>query len=493
MSSKVLFWISGALTTFCIAHSLQKKIDSDFFAIVDSYDNPKSFFQKQQLVKFKNNWFYHDHIQSKEKPDLKYLSDFEKKYDITLWELAINERIFYRFNPVYKFSDDEILSILEQECRLFDKILTELNPDFLIMYEPTLHQEELLYRMCKKLGIKILLFNQPNFSRCIISENPRMIDLDIKLNEIPFLNKNFNELREYRKSFSNYKIIQNYTHKFKVSNLELIKSTINFLINKNVHIQTHYTHRGRTKIKVLKDEIRKKLKRKFRYSFMNQNLETKIKADENFIYFPLGVDEERNLLIATPYYTNQIEIIRSIAKSLPIGHKLYVKENPSQKIRYWRSISEYREIMNIPNVRLFHPDASPELLFEKCSLVITINGTSGFDAAFYGKPSIIFSNLGYSILPSVYTLNSIQELPKLILEALGKKVDSKPLEQYLNILHDHSFDFDPMDFENKYNAFFYHDGHYLDVSIPESKMMIFLEENKTTLDKLASEFEKKIK
>ena len=90
-------------------------------------------------------------------PDLKYLSDFEKKYDINLWELAINERIFYRFNRIYNFSSNEILSILEHECKLFNEILTKINPDFLIMYESTLHQHELLYRMCKKIGTKILL------------------------------------------------------------------------------------------------------------------------------------------------------------------------------------------------------------------------------------------------------------------------------------------------------------------------------------------------
>jgi hypothetical protein len=134
------------------------------------------------------------------KPDLKYLSNFEKKYDLNLWELAINERIFYRFNSVYNFSSDEILSIIEHESKLFDEILTESNPDFLIMFEPTLHQEELLYRMCKKRGIKILLLNQPNISRSIISENPRKIDVDINLDKLESSHKNFDELKLFKNS-----------------------------------------------------------------------------------------------------------------------------------------------------------------------------------------------------------------------------------------------------------------------------------------------------
>ena len=493
MSSKILFWINGSLTSFCIAHSLQKKINSDFYAVVDSYDKPKVFFQNQNLVKFQKTWFYHDYFQNMAKPDLKYLSNFEKKYNLNLWELAINERIFYRFNSVYNFSSDEILSIIEHESKLFDEIITESNPTFLIMFEPTLHQEELFYRMCKKRGIKILLLNQPNISRSIISENPRKIDVEINLKKVESSHKNFDELKLFKKSFSTFDSIKSYKSQFKVSNLELIKSAFSFFSSKNVHVNTHYTHRGRTKFKVLKDEIRKKLKRKIRYSFINNNLQTTIDFSEKFVYFPLGVDEERNLLLAAPYYTNQLEVIRHIAKSLPIGYKLYVKENPAQVIRYWRSISEYHDIMKIPNVCLIHPNFSAENIYENCSLVITIGGTSGFDAAFYQKPSIIFSDLGYSILPSVSRLNNIENLPNLIQESLEKTVSSDDLDKYLKILHENSFDFNPMDFENKYNEFFYHDGHYLDVDIPESKMKEFLEKNKITLDKLASEFEKKIK
>jgi hypothetical protein len=492
VSSKILFWIDGALAIFSTAYYLQKKNDSNFFAIIDSYDKPKVFFQNQKLVKFQKTWFYHDYFQNMNKLDLKHLSDFEKKYSINLWELAINERSFYRFNRTYKFSSNEILLILEQECKLFDKILTEIKPDFVIMFEPTLHQHELFYRMCKKIGIKILFLNQPNIARSIISEKPRKLDFEINLNVVPSSSRNFNELQNYRKLFSSYKAIGNYKHKFKISNFELLKSSLKFLISENKHIKTHYTHRGRTKFQVLKDEITSKIKTKLRSSFIDNNLETAISNNEKFIYFPLGVDEERNLLIATPHYTNQLEVLRSIAKSLPIEYKLYVKENPAQKIRHWRSKHEYQDILDIPNVRLFHPDFLSEKIYEKCSLVITIGGTSGLDAAFYAKPSIIFADLGYSILPSVFKLNSIEELPQLILESLKTEVHSEDLDKYITILHDNSFDFNPMDFENKYNSFFYHDGHYADVYIPESKMKDFLEKNRMTLDKLASEFEKKM-
>ena len=488
MSSKILFWISGALTTFCLANSLQKKTNSDFYAIIDTYDKPKSFFQNQQIVKFQKQWFYHDYFQNLDKPDLEYLSEFEKKYDVNLWELVINERIFYRFNNTHKFSDDEILSILEHECKLFDEILSEIKPDFLIMFESTLHQHELLYKMCKKIGVKLLIFNQPNISRCIISEIPRKLDIEINLSEIPSSNKSFQELREYRKSFDTFNEIKNYKNKFKSSNSQLIKSFFKFILSKNENVETHYTHIGRTKFNVLKDEFSKKFKRKYRNSFIKNNLEREINSGEKFVYFPLSVDEERNLLIAAPYYTNQIEIIRNIAKSLPIGYKLYVKENPAQSIRYWRSISEYKQILEIPNVRLFHPSVPAEILFEKCSLVLTIGGSSGLDAAFYEKPSIVFSDLGYSILPSVQTLNSLNDLPKIIRKSLQVKVNNNDLEKYMTILEKNSIKFNLVDFENRYNDFFYYSGFLASVDISESKMNEFLKSTESLLEELISEY-----
>lgn len=491
-NDKVLFWISGALTSFCVSYYLQKKIDSDFFAIIDSYDKPKSFFKNQSLVKFQETWFYHDHFENLSNPDIEYLSNFEKKYDINLWELAINERIFYRFNNVYKFSDDEILSVLEHECKLFENILTKINPDFLIMSEPTLHQQDLLYKMCKKIGVKTLLRTSLNTTRCAISENPRKLDLDIDLNTVQSSNRSFDDLLTYRKSINSFDKIKDYRGNFKVSNVELLKSSLKFLSSENQHIKTHYTHRGRTKLDVLKDESRKKLARKRRYSFMENNLETEIEHNEKFVYFPLAVDEERNLLIAAPYYTNQLEIIRDVVKALPVGYKLYIKENPNMWIRYWRDVDEYKEIMDIPNVRLYHPDVSAESLFQKCSLVITIGGSSGLDAAFYQKPSIVFTDLGYTALPSVSLVDNITDLPRIIRESLQKEVSNDDLDKYLKIVHDNSFDFDNLGFEKNYNSFFYHDGHYLSVEIQESKMSQFLKENQVVLERLSSEYEKKI-
>ena len=184
------------------------------------------------------------------------------------------------------------------------------------------------------------------------------------------------------------------------------------------------------------------MKAKNRKSFIDKNLEYKIHENEKFILFPLHQEPERTLLIEAPFHTNQFEVIRNIAKSLPTGFKLYVKEHFSQELREWREISYYKDIIKIPNVRLFHPSSNIEELIQNSSLIVSIAGTTSFEAAFYQKPSIILTDLGFSILPSVQKMESFQVLPQLIKNGLEMKVNADDLDRYLTILTDNSFDFD---------------------------------------------------
>lgn len=161
MKEKIIFWLGVDLTHFCLSWSLKKQLDADFFAIIDITNKPRQFFEKQTLVDFKKTWFFFDHIKNSNKSiDIDYLTNFEKKYKIDLWTLAINERMFYRFFQFHRFSRNEILSILEHECKLFETILDEIKPDFLITKLPSRHHHELFYRLCKARGIKILMLAQ---------------------------------------------------------------------------------------------------------------------------------------------------------------------------------------------------------------------------------------------------------------------------------------------------------------------------------------------
>ena len=193
---------------------------------------------------------------------------------------------------------------------------------------------------------------------------------------------------------------------------------------------------------------------------------------------------ERNLLIDSPLYTNQIEIIRNVVRTMPVDYKLYVKENPAQSFRQWRSISEYKEIMDIPNVTLIHPSLKGQELVKNSSLVISVAGASPLEAAFYGKPSINFSDMVYNILPSVTKVDGFENLENCIKNSLNIIPKIEELDKFIQLIEKNTFDFDLLNLINILNHEFYYDGNFFDVEINETKMQRFLSNNEELFEKL---------
>jgi hypothetical protein len=493
--TKIIFWLNAFLLNFCVSHYIQKTHDYELYSIIDVPDKTKNFFEGQNFVNFQKNWFFNDYVNKPNSiPDLEYLKNFEKKYSIDLWQLGFNERIFYYYNKLYKFTQNQILSILEQECKFFENILEEVKPDFLIIPEMALHQEQLFYKLCRKKGIKTLLLYMSKIGNmCTISQEYDKFDFLPILDQIPLKNKTFDDMLSLLKSKNLEKQTKFYSENFGNSKLNKIKTLIKYITSDNSNITTHFAYYGRTKTRVLSNYFSLFLKTKKRKSFLDKNSEFKIHEDEKFVLYTLNQEPEKSILLLASYYTNQLEVIRHIAKSLPIGFKLYVKEHFSQSLREWRDISYYKEILDIPNVRFYHPSSNIENLIKKSSLVISIGGSTPFQAAFYQKPSITFADLGYTILPSVEKLNCLEDLPNLIKRTMNLKVDPNDLERYISIIMDNSFNFDFRQYEISEANYFRYGGNLHDVEITTEKMEHFLKLNQNNFEMIAEQYIKKLK
>ncbi len=101
--------------------------------------------------------------------------------------------------------------------------------------------------------------------------------------------------------------------------------------------------------------------------------------------------------------------------------------------------------------------------------------------------------MGYGILPSVHRIKSITELPDAIRTSLQKTVNPNDISKYIDIVEKNSFEFNNPGFQLDYSNYFYYGGYLADVEIPEDKMKSFLDEHRSTLKQLASEYIKKIK
>ena len=496
MSNRVLFWLDAEPTAFCIAYYLKKIHDTDFFTLVDVTNRQKSFFQSQKLVEFKKTWFYHDVMNQEIKSEPDYLKSFEEKFDIDLWQLAKNDRIFIDYyNTFHKFSDHEISKIMEKECRLFEEILDEVKPDFFITTETAYRPHHLFYLLCKKKGIKVLMLNAANWGKhCYISGNYHKLDnFDELFTNRKALPTTFNDIQNRLESKILSKKVSKFYQSHKNSKIKLMQAAFQLLIlSDNSNEKTHYTYYGRKKLKVLLSEINNSIKRWYRKKYIDQNFLQEIIDDKPFIFLPLQQEPERSLLLSAPDYKNQIETVEYVSKCLPENFLLFVKEHPTQGSgRDWREISQYKALQNNPKVRLIHPSVPADEIIKKSKLVISVSGTIALESAFLNTPSITIADNDYTLIPSISRLNSKNELQGLIENSLEKKVEPSSIGKYLDILEENSFIFDYLEFQVSYFNHFYFSGNLVDVEISESHMKEFLIKNQN-LKNLAQEFKKRM-
>ena len=111
-------------------------------------------------------------------------------------------------------------------------------------------------------------------------------------------------------------------------------------------------------------------------------------------------------------------------------------------------------------------------------------GTTAFEAAFYNKPSIIFSDADYSVLPFIHKVKNYDELTTAIRNMINQKVDVSLLNQYVEYIFSKSIHFDREIFYNNFNNTFYYKGYTSEVEIPIDKMKVFLEDNEELLKEI---------
>jgi len=496
MKEKILFFIDGWFLNFGIGKYLQEQYDFDAYAIINMEENAKKFFQDQKIVNYKKTWFM-DHVStSMSTPDLEYLNSFEKRYNVNLWQLIYFDRDFLHYNEIYRFTEKEILSIIEKECKFFETVLDEINPDYLSIFLTTNHYQELLRHMCQSRGIEILMLGPARFgNRSLISKKGIMPDDEFYSVNAENKSQTFEELREYIKKYDATKEGKKYTKKaFEENKFERYAALIKFFFTPHPkNYKKLYYNFGRTRSRVFSQKIFNYFRKKYRYYFINKNFKKTVNLSSPYIYFPLQMEPERVILMNSPYYTNQLSIISNIAKSIPVGYNLIVKEHPVMKVVSWRPLSFYKSILNLPNVKLLHPSFSKEEIIKNSSLVISIAGTTGLEALFYNKPVITFTKQIYSSIPGVYVLNNFEELPDVISLQLQKSINPNDLQNFIQYIEKNTFDYDYMDMTIDFAYRFGFKGPIMDAKLPVDEVHSFLKKYEKEFCLLAQKHLDKIK
>jgi hypothetical protein len=182
-------------------------------------------------------------------------------------------------------------------------------------------------------------------------------------------------------------------------------------------------------------EIRKQvLMRKNRY-FHNPE-------DVKYVYMPLHLIPESTTFSVSPMYVNELTIIEAVSKSLPAGWWLYVKEH--QAMVGERGIDFYKKVNRLPNVRMvqlnYYQDPKPWIT--KSEGVVTISGTTAYEAALLGKHAILFADTLFSVIDGVERVYSYEKLPEA-LKDFSKPLDNiKSCAAYIETVKKLGYNFD---------------------------------------------------
>ena len=168
--------------------------------------------------------------------------------------------------------------------------------------------------------------------------------------------------------------------------------------------------------------------------FLNKKKFISDVPDYNYVFYGLHMQPESTIDVMAPFYSNQLDLIKNLSRSLPIDYKLLIKIHISDADNY--SNRELNQFLNIPNVALVSPFVgSKEFIVNSCMLA-SIQGTIGLEGALLGKPVIMFGNSSFLKFSTVVKSNNIEELPSLVLKQLSiKKPNEKQiLQDFTNLL-----------------------------------------------------------
>ncbi|HXG87658.1 MAG TPA: hypothetical protein VNJ02_04915 [Vicinamibacterales bacterium] len=140
-----------------------------------------------------------------------------------------------------------------------------------------------------------------------------------------------------------------------------------------------------------------------------------VSLDVPFVYVPLHFQPERTTSSLGGVFADQYLLVDLIARSMPEGWKVYVKEHPSQFYPPFagersRHQDLYRDLAQIPRVHLVSLSVSTFELIDRSRAVATVTGTAGWEAVLRGRPALVVGNPWYRYCDGVFSVSTESSL-----------------------------------------------------------------------------------
>ncbi len=126
-----------------------------------------------------------------------------------------------------------------------------------------------------------------------------------------------------------------------------------------------------------------------------------VDLDAPFVYFALQLQPEMTTSALGGPFKDQALAIETLARMLPPGVRILVKENPKQGA-YMRGPLFFHRLARIAQLQFVPSHTSTHALTARALYVASISGTVGWEAVRKGKPALVFGHTWYADLPGVH-------------------------------------------------------------------------------------------
>jgi hypothetical protein len=353
-----------------------------------------------------------------------------------------------------RFSDEQLLTILQKSLEEVERLFDELKPDLVVGFICVTILDYLVYLFARSRGVRYLnlrptrIGDRVTFASTINDPSPELADSNAAINisrKSVYLDEARQYLHRVREEHGRYEGV------IRPSDKPALKFNAHRLLKiGDVMSGLKDYYEFRRGIPYLDNHVPNPLRTRYFSMFRTPRLAKQVRSflqskymDEeqlkgmHYVFFPLHTEPEVSLLVYGRPYLNQTEIIRMLAISLPVNTVLVVKEHPWMVGK--RSLSAYEKMLNIPRVRLADPRLEARVLVKQADLVAVVTGSVGLEAAILGKPVLTFGDCPFNLLPNVSRCEDPRRLQSLIREILQRPCDDEgALESYVSAVYETS-------------------------------------------------------
>lgn len=163
-------------------------------------------------------------------------------------------------------------------------------------------------------------------------------------------------------------------------------------------------------------------------------------AAKPYLYLALHKEPELAINVQHPEWHSQKNLVAWLSANLPAGYRLLVREHRFNEGR--RPTRFYDDIRRYPGVTLIDAFDSPYKYIRNAALVVSDNGTTGFEALIFGRPLVLLGENYYSATDLAPVIEAPGRLGDAILSVLDhpKSVDLAERDRRLGALVDAEFE-----------------------------------------------------